>query len=274
MTGARSIQIHRKDMKDYNRVMHIVAVHNLPDNRESLAAGLAEVLRITSYEALSRLRVSGKGPFVIAAYAENKPARQVSHKLREVGFETVLLSEEEMASGGEPSEIRTFRLEDSTLKVQSRKEESLGVDYRHINLMIRGMGITSGTGTETMRERKFSLGRAVLTSGLMMTKTTKTTQQNITETRQGFLHVYAQGHAPLVFREGALGYNSLGPKMQPSRAANFDLLIAELRRLCPGAVYDDRLMSKAGQAQLLGPSLNSPEYLDIAISLLSKVLRP
>jgi hypothetical protein len=38
-------------------------------------------------------------------------------------------------------------------------------------------------------------------------------------------------------------------------------------------VYDDRLLSKAGQARLLGPMFEPERHPDIAISLLSRSLR-
>jgi hypothetical protein len=53
---------------------------------------------------------------------------------------------------------------------------------------------------------------------------------------------------------------------------NFTYLISELRRRCPDALYDERLLSRAGQVALLGPSLNPEEHLIVATALLRKVL--
>lgn len=71
----------------------------------------------------------------------------------------------------------------------------------------------------------------------------------------------------------ALTYESFGPRRQPSRAANFAVLVAELRRRCPAAVYDERLLTRAGQARVLGPALSPGEHRDVAITLLVRVLR-
>ena len=65
----------------------------------------------------------------------------------------------------------------------------------------------------------------------------------------------------------------LGSALRPSRAANFTYLVAELRMQCPHTLYDERLLSRAGQAALLSPSLNPEEYLVVATALLAKVLR-
>jgi hypothetical protein len=101
----------------------------------------------------------------------------------------------------------------------------------------------------------------------------KTTEQKIMEQREGFLFVYAEGGLPLVFREGALDYSSLGPALQPSRTANFTALLAELRRRSSQARFDDRLTTRAGQIQLLGPALDVQRYIGVAIELLARVLR-
>ena len=129
------------------------------------------------------------------------------------------------------------------------------------------------TSTETTKERKFDIGKAVLTGGLVISKTVKATEQKITEEREGFLFVYAKGVLPLVFREGALDYSSLGPALQLSRTANFTALLAEIRSRSSQARFDDRLTTRAGQVQLLGPSLDVQRYIGVAIELLVRVLR-
>ncbi|HMK48899.1 MAG TPA: hypothetical protein VK435_02510, partial [Thermodesulfovibrionales bacterium] len=99
-------------------------------------------------------------------------------------------------------------------------------------------------------------------------------QQNITEVREEFLHLYySESATPLVFIESSLQYDSLGSSIQPSRNANFAFLLSELRRRCAKAVYDDRLVNKAGQSRLLGPRFDPERHLDLAITLLSRSLR-
>jgi hypothetical protein len=113
---------------------------------------------------------------------------------------------------------------------------------------------------------------ALLTGGLKMTKTTEKTLESTTQTREGFFHLYAGEQQTLVFREGGLVYDSLGTALQLTRQANFSYLITELRRRSPGACCDDRLLTRAGQVQLLGPVLSPENHLDIATSLLAKLL--
>ncbi|MBI4685871.1 MAG: hypothetical protein HY755_11835 [Nitrospirae bacterium] len=253
--------------------MFFLAIHNLPEDRAAFATALAYALGITPYEASIRLRVSGSGPLVIATFGERSAADEVSRKIEASGLTTVMISDEEISSGQKEFPVRTFRFNDHTLYAESRQQEKLVVDYKTIFLIIRGTGIKQEISVETTKEHKFDLEKAVLTGGLIISKTVKTTEQKITEEREGFLFVYAEGVPPLVFREGALDYSSLGPALQPSRTANFTALLAEIRRRSPHARFDDRLTTRAGQVQLLGPSLDVQKHLGVAIELLVRVLQ-
>jgi hypothetical protein len=107
----------------------------------------------------------------------------------------------------------------------------------------------------------------------MLTKKTRTVEQVTTEDRDDFIQLYCDGRPPVVFHATGLNYQSLGTALQPSVAANFLQLVERLRRGSPQARYDDRLANRAGRARILGPLLKD-RHLDIAVSLLARVLRP
>lgn len=253
--------------------MHIVAIYNLPEKKETLAAALAAALGSTGYEAFSRLKAPGTGPFVVSVSAAIGPAEELVTKLRGGGFDAVLLKEDEIETEAVQFVVRKFRLGENALLAESRNGESLALDYGSIELIIRGTSIAQTTVQETIKEKKFDAGMAILTSGLKMTKTTEKILESKVQTREGFFLLYAGDQQTLVFRENGLVYDSLGISLQPTRQANFSYLLAELRRRSPDTLYDDRLVSRAGQIQLLGRSLSPEEHLDIATSLLAKVLR-
>ena len=253
--------------------MHIVAIHTLPDKKEALAGALSAALECTAYEALSRLRVPGNGPLVVGVSAAIEPAEELTKKLRAKGFYSLLLKENEIESGSARFVVRKFMFGEEALIAGSRLEANLAIDYGSIDLFIRGTSIEEATEKESVKEKKFDAGMALITGGLKMTKTTKKNLESATQKRGSFLLLYAGEHPTLLFREGALVYDSLGAAMQPTRQANFSHLVEELRRRCPDALYDDRLSTRAGQLQILGPVLSPEEHLDAAISLLAKFLR-
>lgn len=252
--------------------MHIVAIYNLSEQKEVFATTLAAALGATVYEALSRLRSPGEGPFVVGVFAAIGAAEELVKKLRAGGFEAALLKEDEIETEAAGFAVRKFRFSSDTLIVESRKEESLAIDYSSIDLIIRGTSIAQSIVTETVKEKKFDPGMALLTSGLKMTKTTEKTLESTVQTTEGFFYLYAGDQQTLIFREGGLLYDTLGIALQPTRQANFVYLLEELRRHSPEAIYDDRLMNRAGQVQLLGPSLSPGKHMNIATSLLAKVI--
>jgi hypothetical protein len=253
--------------------MHVVAIYNLGADKQSQANALATVLKTTVFEALARLRAPGSGPFVVSVFAEEEQAGALAERLRSVGFSAVVLTADNIEAEGDAWNIRRFGLDEHALRVESVDGQSRTVAYQDIDLILRGIGISSSTATETTKERKFDLGTAVLSSGLKMTKTTKTTREVTTEERAGFLALYSTNSPTLMFRENSLVYDALGPARGLSHEANFAQLTTELRGHCPSARYDDRLLNMAGSAALLGPSLSPEKHLVVATALLAKVLR-
>lgn len=252
--------------------MHIVAIHSLNGDREILARVLAAAMGATVYEALARLRVPGSGPLALAVFAEEGRAAELAEKLRTAGFNTAVLTAGEIEIEGRASIVRRFSLGEHDFGVTMDSGESTSIPFQNIDLILRGTTIIRDVATETVKSRSVSPGRAVLSGGMMITKTNTNVREVVTEERQGFVILYASDGSTLVLRENTLVYDSLGSALRPSRMLNFAYLIAELRRRCPDALYDERLLTRAGQVALLGPSLNPEEHLVAATALLRKVL--
>ena len=256
-----------------SETMHVVAIHSLKQDKETLANSLATVLNVTTYEALTRLRAPGNGPLTVAVLAEKERAEQLSEKLHSAGFKALVLTADEIETAACAWIVRRFGLSEHELHVEKENGDSLEISFQDVDLIIRGVRISRGTTSETVAERSLDLGRAVLSGGMMITKTTKTKQDVTTEARELFINLYAGDAPTIIFRENALDYNSLGPVRKPSRSENFTYLVSELRRCCPGVRYDERLMNRAAHAALLGPLLNPEEHLVVSTALLAKVLR-
>ena len=252
--------------------MLVLAIYNLKGNEALLARELAAVLKRTVYEASSRVRAPGGGPSVIARFAEARAARDAAALLRAHGFDTLLLGEGEIEADERRFLVRGFELGAEELTVESNGTR-LAVRCQDVELLLRGVRIVQHEGAAPRTTRKLSLVTAVLTGGLLITKKVRAPGQAPEEEREGFLHVYARGKPPLAWREDRLLYRSLGKALLPARHANFAQVVAELRRRCPGATYDERLATRAGQAQLLGPTLSTDDHLDVAISVLAAALR-
>jgi len=238
-----------------------------------MAGSLAAVLKVSPYDALIRLRIPGNGPLTVAVFAEKEQAEELAGKLQAAGFAALVLTDADIQAGVVTWVVKKFVLGPRELQVFTEKGNTLTQAFQDVDLILCGMRITRSTDTETVKERSVSPGRAVLSGGLMLTKTTKTTRDIITDERERFINVYAGKSPTIVFRENSLDYTSLGPARRPSRSENFTYLVAELRKCCPSAKFDSRLMNRAAQAALLGPLLDPEANLVVSTSLLAKSLR-
>ncbi|HTR44838.1 MAG TPA: hypothetical protein VMH06_03930 [Thermodesulfovibrionales bacterium] len=253
--------------------MHIVAIHDLTKDKEVMAGTLAAALSVTMYEALARLRAPGNGPVTVGVFAGKEQAEERAERLRTAGFKTALLTGDEIEAERHARAARRFSLSDRELCVTTDHGDSFGIPFQKISLILRGTMIVREVSTETVKKRSVSPSRAVLSGGLLLTKTTEAVREVTRDERQGFVNLYATDGSILTFREKSLLYDSLGPALKASQTANFSYLVSELRARCPQAPFDDRLLSRAGQIALLGPSLIAEEYLAVATALLAKVIR-
>jgi hypothetical protein len=252
--------------------MHIVAIHSLKEDKENQAGALAAAMGVTRYEALARLRTPGSGPLTVAVLADKERALHLSERLQSSGFMASVLTAEEIETESRALIVRRFSLSESDLDVKTEKGDRISIPFRDVRLILRGTAVGREVTVEKTKKRSLSPGRAVLSGGMMITRTTKSVREVITEERQGFFNLYATDGPIFVFRENFLVYDSLGPELKSSRVANFAFLLAELRSRCSDALYDERLLTRAGQVALLGPSLSPEEHLFVATALLKQAL--
>ena len=247
--------------------MHIVAIHQLQGNPEEQARKLADALGNTPYEARARVSIPGGGPAIVANFATPERATACVELLNAAGFKALVVDSDRIESDRNRMLVRQLQFATNSLQLVTRDNTTHDIPLHEVKLLLRGTGITSSVQVETETKKKFALGRAVASGGLVMSKKVKTTSRNISEERQPFCHVYVPGQPPVVLRQSEIDYSALGEQRQPSREANFNWICAELRRRCAAADWDDRLQTRPGLAQLLGPAFDPETYLDLAITL-------
>jgi hypothetical protein len=251
--------------------VNVVAIHYAPGQGEALVPALAEAMDKSLYEVRARVSSPEGGPAVVGNFGEIEPAWAFAGRLRVNGIQPILLTPEDVESDARRFLVRTFQLGGHGVTAVSRQGQTVELPYREVDLVLRGVRVDERVELKTTEERKFSATRALVTQGLITRKTIRKLQQVTTEERDDFLHLYSDSRPPLVFRASAITYQSLGPALQPSIAANFAYLVETLRQAASHAVYDDRLTNRQARARVLGPSLS--ENVDVAVSLLARVLR-
>lgn len=245
--------------------MHVVAL-DPTDRGATAAAALAEVLRLTRLEARARVQAAEDSACVVARFAQRAAAEECAARLRAAGLPCRVLAPADLPR---PLAVTRFELGDDGLTVLRGDPAAAGrqVPWTSVRRLLRATELDPGTDTEVVRERKLSLGRAILTGGLVMTRVEKRTRKTTRGERLHALFLDTDQGSTLRFAAHGLDYRGLGTRLSPQAADNFDRLSEALRERAPGATFDDRLMDRTFQAAVLGPGLDPERHLDLALAL-------
>jgi hypothetical protein len=251
--------------------MHVVVMHAWKEASDDVVQGVSRTLGITVFEA--RQRMVGGGPVVVAGFADPNQARALSFKLNQGGLASFLVDAAQLHGESGPFAVRRFKLGETSLHIEAVDGDWADIAYREIDLLLPGTRISGQTELKTVTERKLSLGRTLLSGGIPLSKTVSRQEEVTTEERTRLLYLFAADRPQVVFRQSGMSYDGLGAAMKLSQEQNFSFLTSELRRLCPKAVYDDRLVNRLSQVRLLGPAQHAESNLDLAAEILARSLR-
>ncbi|MCD6188037.1 MAG: hypothetical protein J7K09_07715 [Desulfuromusa sp.] len=251
--------------------MHLVAVHHWQQEEAVVTEAIATALNILVFEA--RQKITGGWPVVIANFADQSQAAELATKLTHEGVPALVIDTQLVRGNNRRQHIRSFELGAEALQVETLSGEPLKIGYETIQLLLIASCSTGQIQTsETTTQRKFSLGKTLLAGGIPMTKKIKTTETTSSEERDKTLWLYTSTGETLVFTRNAMDYSGLGEVRQITCDLNFNYLLKDLQRLAPQAHYNDRLLTRVGQVQTLGPVLNPESDLDLAFEILSQSL--
>jgi hypothetical protein len=231
--------------------MYVVAVVELGTPIEAEAAALAADLDSTAYE--QRLNLVAGLPAVVLAAPDPEPARALLRKIRARGHGAVAFDARAVVPSGEMVALRRCRLDPDGLAAED--PAALGspgepapsiVERLPFDDLLALIRATHRRRVETkaeVKEKKFGAGRALMTGGLMLTKTVTREETRVTDERDQVLYAFRRsGERPWLLRERSAGYGWLGDKLAPSSLQNFVATVTLLRARAPRATYDERLM--------------------------------
>lgn len=239
----------------------VVSAPSKPD-AASIAASAAGIPL-----AEARLRLTGVLPRVLAADRDEAKLAASAQALTAAGFVAAVV--DPRAAPGDQDRIiaRSLAFGPGELTVS----EGVGTETRHVlaatafELIQRGVRVLRSERTTTTSQRKLSLGRAMLTGGIVMTKKVEKSSTQTTETREPFIVIHRTDGGPdVILYEKRIDFRFLGPHMQPTSRGNLEATLVRLRALAPGVPVDDRV-AKPGFASGL-PSAGA-DPVDLALHL-------
>ncbi len=248
--------------------MYVVIIHYWQEVTAERAQALATALQVTAFDA--RQRLVGKGPAVVATFAEPEPAQALLMNLQQAGFRGFVVDAPAARARDPFFIVHRFELAGAMLHVEEAAGRTSRIPLGEVDLLLPATRITGQAETQTVTERKISMGKTLMAGGLPMSSKVERRELVAGEVREKVLYLCVDHQPRFIFPQNSMVYGGLGTKMKPSREMNFIQLVTELRLRCPAAGYDERLLNRAGQARLLGPVLRPEANLDIAVEILAR----
>jgi hypothetical protein len=246
----------------------LLAIASIPEAAEARtrAATAAEM----PLADLNR-RLAGVLPRVLMAAVAPERGAALAASLTALGF-GVLTCDVAAVPGDEDRVVaRRVELAPDTLIVADSRGQTHRCGGRAIALLQRGVRVTRTEQKVTTTERKLSLGKAVLTGGMMLTKKVEKTGHSTVESAEPFLLLgRGDGEPDVILYERRIDYRQMGAEMQPSSRANLERLWTWLGRLAPPGTVDDRV-SRPGF--VTGLPVTAADPIDLAVYLVALARR-
>lgn len=227
-----------------------------PAALESEATALAPALGLGIYEA--RLALAAAPPTVLLSTEDTGRARDLAVLLRTRGHGAVACDASAVASSDRMVTPRELRFEADRLVVDGGGVSDHATPWKDVLLLVEATHAREEESTEEHTVRKFDLGRAVLTGGIVRNRSTTATSRQASEERERVLYVVVgDAGRHVLLRENRLRYGGLGDRMGRTVGESFTALRAMLRERAAGARFDDRLVRArraASRVQITGTS--------------------
>ena len=164
------------------------------------------------------------------------------------------------------TQLRNFRLQPDAIVPE--EGSVLRLEYSEVTALLRAIHRTTSETTEQVKERQLRPAMAIMTGGLVMSKTTKRTVTSSTARNEQALYLFSQSQPPWLLCERTAMYTGLGARLSASSFENFGTTIQILRERCPKAAYDERLKT----SRPLRGVADGVEATDIYAHLLAEYL--
>ncbi len=225
--------------------MDVVAVTRLGTSIEAEAKALAADLGALPYE--QRMKLQRGMPAVVLATPDAARARAVEERLRARGHDVIRFDTAAVVASDAMIAMRWFRFEPDGILTTDAQSERLR--WADIAVIVRAAHRTSVETSEVVLKKQLAPGRALLTGGLIMNKTTAHKVTGHTEDSEAVLYLMPRtAGSPWLLREQRATYGALGTDVTASSIRNFELVVDRIRTSARQAAFDDRLVARKGTA--------------------------
>ena len=218
--------------------MKLVAIVRKPAQLEEAAAVLAAATGLTLAEC--RTRLSPELPALVARL-EGTAADALVSSLRSAGL-AALAIDAQVPTDTARTLARQVAFTPDAVTFTPRFGEPMEIAWPDVLAVLRGSRESRADVERTEKSRSLSLGMAVATGGLKVTRTSTQTFHSSDSSIQQLILVYARDGRAAALVEGQVDFTCLGADLQPSSTANMVALDRRLRERASHAFHDDRLL--------------------------------
>ncbi len=217
---------------------HVVAIISLATPVEAEAKALAADLGSTPYE--TRLKLTAGLPAIVMTTTDAGAAKALVGSLRGRGHRALAVAASSVVPAARMISMRHFQLDDDGLDTGDAQ-----LPWSDISALVRARHRRTTETVERVTEKKFDLGRAVATGGMIMRKTHKSEVVTRSEDSEQVLYLFrASGDTPWLLREHATSFAGLGAALKPTASQNFAIAVETFRGHAPHARFDDSLLRR------------------------------
>jgi hypothetical protein len=212
---------------------------------------LAASMGVGLYDA--RIKLATPLPIFVGVNLTREVAAKRLDAFRALGHGAVACDVDSMAAPESMRMIRSFELGADALLGVDAQQRPCPLKYAGLRGIVRAAALGSVTQTLETTIKKLSVGRALLSGGLLLQKSVTNVHVTASSERQQVTYLFHDGHdAPVLLKEHSMNYEGLGPKRGHSTLQSFTALVDVLRHNAPAAFYDARLVAHKRLADLSG----------------------
>ncbi|HEV7558556.1 MAG TPA: hypothetical protein VGO00_23965 [Kofleriaceae bacterium] len=217
----------------------IVAISSLASTVDEEARALAADLGTIAYQERQKL-IPGL-PAVALSTTDLDVAQKLVAKLQARRHRVQLCRASDVVTAEAMVSLRRFDMTDAGLEAGTER-----LPWTEISVLVHARHSHETEGVEVVKDKKFNLGRALVTGGLVMRKTVT---REIVARKSDSEHVLylfrASGGTPWLLREQGTHYSALGAALTPTAPRNFAIAVDEFRRRATAARFDDSLLRRS-----------------------------
>ena len=226
---------------------------------QGLVEKVASVLNKETFD--TRLLLAGDVPKIVTHCQDRRAADLVAERLRGLGLVVIVISGSELCAPRQRFGARTIEFHETAVLFRDKQGQVRKMESENVFLILKVSTRSRVEAKDEKTKMKLNLPATLLTGGIPIWRTVRgrTTEVSVSSQRFAWICERDSWETSVEIPEAQVDYSFLGEEMASCSNANFETLIARLRRVFPRAIFDDRLTRYPTTSVASASSLDSIE---------------